>query len=209
MRPGSRRLPWRSRCVLAYTPRGPLLESPSTGGWRLPRSQPRLCTASRLRFRGLQSPQPASRHARPAGALPTFPETRRSLLILQGMADRRTRSITPWHPQHSLPDVGKHEVVRNRRYPVQPRFPEFPLHVVLGVEAVAAERVDAGVCGGPARFGREIFGEVGVRSAGKAGVEAGGGPLTDQIGRLDLGVGGGDRELDALVGADGAAEDDA
>ena len=108
-----------------------------------------------------------------------------------------------------MADVGEDEVVRHRGNAVEAGLTELALDVVLGVEAVAAVGVDAGVGGGPARLGGQVLGQVGVGAGRLASVEAGGGPPADEIGGLELGVGGGDRELDPLVGTNRATEDDA
>ena len=60
----------------------------------------------------------------------------------------------------------------------------------------------------PGRLGGQELGHVGVGAAFLAGVEQGGGAAADHVGRLDLGIGAGERELHPLVLADRPVEDD-
>src|SRR5215471_14886727 len=69
--------------------------------------------------------------------------------------------------------------------------------------------LEAGVGGVPGRFRREQLRHVGVGPAILAGLEQRRGSAADHVGGLDLSIGAGQRELDALVLADRLAKDDA
>ena len=79
--------------------------------------------------------------------------------------------------------MGRDEVRGDRRHLVEPRFAEFPLHVVFLGEAEAAEGLDAGIRRLPGSIRRQ------------------------ELGRLGIDEGPRNRELDAPVPADGPSED--
>src|SRR5579864_4695954 len=118
-------------------------------------------------------------------------------------------SIGPRHPEHVLADVGQHEVVVDRRDAIEPRLAELALDVELDGEAVAAVGIQAGVGGVPGGLRGQQLGHVGFGAAALGGVEQPGGLEAQQVGGFEAGMGLGDGELDALVGADRSAEDDA
>src|SRR5690349_14359662 len=117
-------------------------------------------------------------------------------------------SVRARHAEYVLAEVGEDQVVRDRRDRVEPRLPELSLDVEVGGEAGAAVRIEAGVRGEPRRLGGEQLRHVRLGAAVCAPVEEARRLAADEIGRVDGGVGAGDRELHALVGGDRTAEDD-
>src|SRR5207247_2595936 len=118
-------------------------------------------------------------------------------------------SVRPRHAQDVLADVGEHEVVVDGRGLVEPALAELPLDVVLLGVAVPAVAIDAGVAGLPRRLGGEVLGHVGLGPARLARVEERRRLVAHERSGLDAGVGLGDRELHALVGAERLAEEHA
>ena len=86
---------------------------------------------------------------------------------------------------------------------------EVALDVVLGGVAEAAVGLHGAVGGEEPGLGGEVLGDVGLLAARLAGVDQVGGLADHQVGGAQLGVGLGEREGDALVLADRAAEHDA
>src|SRR5215218_4276291 len=118
-------------------------------------------------------------------------------------------SERPRQPEHVLSHVGEDEVGRDGSYFEEPGLAELALDVVPGVEAVAAEGLHRGVCRLPGGVGCQQQGHVGLCSAGFARVEQFGGPEAHEVRGLHAYVRLRYGELDALVLADGSAEDDA
>src|SRR5918995_2138157 len=115
----------------------------------------------------------------------------------------------PRQPEHVLSHVREDEVGRDRSYFEEPGLAKLALDVVLGVEAVAAEGLHRGVCRLPGGVGGQQQGHVRRGSAGFARVEQFGGPEAHEVRGLHAYVRLRYGELDALVLADGSAEDDA
>src|SRR2546430_8621516 len=67
-----------------------------------------------------------------------------------------------------LGEVGENQVGRDRRHEVEPRLPEFPLHVVLGGEAEAAVGLQAHVGRLPGRLRGEVLRHVRLRTDRKS-----------------------------------------
>jgi hypothetical protein len=108
-----------------------------------------------------------------------------------------------------LANIRKDEVGGDGRHLVEPRLAEFALHVVLGCETEAAVGLQTDVGGFPGGVGCEQLSHVGFGAAGLAGVEERRRFVAHEICGAQVGVGAGDRELDALVLPDGAVENDA
>ena len=66
--------------------------------------------------------------------------------------------------------------------------------------------LDAGIAGFPRCLGSKIFCHIGLGPAGLVCIEQGAGLIAHKVSRLDLDEGLGNRELDALILADGASE---
>ncbi len=103
--------------------------------------------------------------------------------------------------------MAEDQVGRDRRHLIEPRLAELALDIEFLGKAEAAMGLDAHVGGKPGGFRGQQLGHVGFAAAGLAGIEhrrrlghhlGGGG---------DLHIGARNRELDALVLADGPAED--
>ena len=103
--------------------------------------------------------------------------------------------------------VREDEVGGDGRHLVEPGLAELALDVVLSVKAVAAEGLHSGVGRLPGSVGGEQQGHIGLCSAGFSPIKEGGGLLHHERGRLDARVRPRYGELDALVLADGPAED--
>ena len=102
--------------------------------------------------------------------------------------------------------IGQDQIGRDRRHLIEPRLAEFALDVVFLGKAEAAMGLHAGIRRFPGRIGRQHLGHVGLGAAIEPGLVFAGGFLHHQFGRAHRGIGLGDRELDALVLADRAAE---
>ena len=120
-----------------------------------------------------------------------------------------TSSVGSGKAEDALGHVGEDEVRRDGRDLIQTRLAELALDVVLGGEAEAAEGLERSVARLPRRVGREELREVRVGGAGLSAVERRRGAEAEQVGRLGVRVGAGERKLDALVLSDGPPEDDA
>ena len=107
-----------------------------------------------------------------------------------------------------LAEIGQHQVVAYRRHGQQARLSKFSFHVVFRGKAVAAVRREAGVGRFPGRFRGQILCQVGLRAAFFLAIEFRRRLEAHQIRRFDIGVGFGDRKLNALIRTDGSAEDD-
>src|ERR687893_107982 len=113
----------------------------------------------------------------------------------------------PRHAEDVLADVGEDQIRRDGRDLEESGLPELALDVVLGVVGVAAEGLHRRVCGLPGGVGGQEQGHVRLGAAGLAPIEELRGVEAHQVGGLDAYVRPGERELDALVLAYGAAED--
>src|ERR671917_1389117 len=113
----------------------------------------------------------------------------------------------PRHAEDVLADVGEDQVRRDRRHLEEPGLAELALDVVLGVVGVATEGLHRRVCGLPRGVGGEEQGHVRLRPARLAPLEELGRPEAHEVRGLYAYVRPGQRELDALVLAYGAAED--
>ena len=111
--------------------------------------------------------------------------------------------------EHVLGQIGQDQVGRDRGDLVEPGLAELALDVVLGGEAEAAVGLQADVGGLPGGLRGEVLRHVRLGAAGLFLVEEAAGLEAHQVRGLDLHVGLGDRELDALVLADRAVEHDA
>src|SRR5215203_5099087 len=104
-------------------------------------------------------------------------------------------------------DVREDEVRGDRGDLVQTRLAELALHVVLGIETVAAEGLQGRVGRLPGGVGGQKLRQVRLGAARFSPVEKRGGFVHHQRGGLDVRVGPGYGELDALVLTDGSTED--
>ena len=107
-----------------------------------------------------------------------------------------------------LGHICRHQVVGHRCHQVQPRLSKLPLDAGLHGHAAAAVRRHRHLRSFPCRLGGEQFRHVRLGTAGFSGVKARRGLPAHQRGCLRAHEGAGDRELDALVGADGLSEHD-
>src|SRR5215203_4106870 len=103
-------------------------------------------------------------------------------------------------------DVGEDEVRGDRGDLVETRLAELALHVVLGVEAVAAEGLQGGVGRLPGGVGGQELRQIRLGAARLSPVEEGGRLLHHERGGLDVRVSPRYGELDALVLTDGPPE---
>ena len=105
-----------------------------------------------------------------------------------------------------LGQVGIDQVGGDRRDLVEPRLAELALDIVLLGEAEAAMRLQAHIGGGPGGIGGQQLRHVGFLAAGNLAVIHLRRALDHQRRRFRLRIGLGDRELDALILPDRAAE---
>src|SRR5919107_3521180 len=115
----------------------------------------------------------------------------------------------PRQAEHVFSYVREDKVGGDGRHLEEPGLAELALDVVLGVEAVAAEGLHRGVRGLPGGVGGQQQGHVGLGAAGLARVEQFGCSKAHEVGGLHAYVCPCYGELDALVLAYLAAEDEA
>src|SRR5580693_3697848 len=117
-------------------------------------------------------------------------------------------SVRPGQAQHVLSEIAEDHLLRNRRDAHQPGLPPVALDVVLARVAEAAVHLHGDVGSLEAGLGRQELGQIRLLTAGQARVDAPRCLPDRQLGGGQPGVRLGQRERDALILADRAAEDD-
>src|SRR5215210_1696213 len=120
--------------------------------------------------------------------------------------DKHRFSEGPREAEDVFGDVREDEVRGDRGDLVETRLAELALHVVLGVEAVAAEGLQGGVGCLPGGVGGQELRQVRLGSARLSPIEQGGRLLHHERGGLDVRVSPRYGELDALILPDRAPE---
>src|SRR5690606_9135570 len=115
-------------------------------------------------------------------------------------------SVTPGQPEHVLGRVVEHHLLADPRDPHEPRLAEVPLDVELLAVAEPAVGLQRGVGGEEAGLGAQVLRGVRLPPARQPAVEQPGGVLRHLPRGVQLDPGLGERERDALVLPDRAAE---
>ncbi len=105
-----------------------------------------------------------------------------------------------------LGEIGKDQIGRDWRHLVEPGLAKLAFDVVFLGETEAAMGLDAGICRFVRGIGRQHLRHVCFGAAILPGLVEADRLADHQLGRPHVGIGPCDRELDALVLADGAAE---
>src|SRR6266700_5147311 len=116
-------------------------------------------------------------------------------------------SERPRQAEYMLGDIGQDQVRRDRGNLIQSGLTELALNVVVSGQAVAAIGLNCDVGGLPRGIGSQQLGHVGFGPTWLTSIKEFGRPQAHEIGRFHMDVRLGDRELDALVLADGTTKD--
>ncbi len=139
----------------------------------------------------------------------TFPGELAQDLSCKHRGSQASYLVRPRQAQDMLRYVCENEIGGEGGDLIEAGFAEFAFDIVVYSEAVASKGLHGNVGGFPGGIGGQEFGHVCFGTTGLSLIKEGGGTQAHEIGGFDVNVCLGKRELDALILADGASEDDA
>src|SRR5580704_235344 len=185
---------------------GELRSTSDTSDFDTPARAATVSRVGRLPFRpvGATAPVPSQSLER-SNAMGTSGACQRGLRT--HAASWAASLVRPGQAEHVLGEVVEHHLLRDRGDAHQPRFAPVALDVVLLRVAEPAVGLEGSVGGLETGLGGEELGQISLLPRGQAVVDAPGRLPDGEFGRAEPCVRLGERERDALVLADRAAED--